>query len=76
MDPYLLTAMRKYIGILLGLLLLTAGGCCEQPPTYKGAPRTGCSTVGDVTCCTYSDDSCSYILCSDYYWDETSWYCY
>jgi len=64
--------------ILMTLVLSMGCGCPDRPDTWKGAELTGCSDAGDVTCCSYSGDSCSYIVCQESCgdWEQESWACY
>lgn len=67
------------------LTILCAGVClalltacdCELPDRWKGAALDGCSSAGDVTCCSYSDSQCTYTVCQTSCGDpeQSGWYC-
>lgn len=61
------------------ILVVALAGCvCEEAPSeYRGAALDGCSTAGDASCCSYSGESCSYILCQTGCgeWGLESWAC-
>jgi hypothetical protein len=65
--------------LMVALLMLGLVACdCELPDRWKGASLDGCSEAGDIVCCSYSNDNCSYTVCQDVCGEpeQTSWYCY
>jgi hypothetical protein len=65
--------------LMVALLMLSMVACdCELPDRWKGASLDGCSEAGDIVCCSYSNDNCSYTVCQDVCGEpeQTSWYCY
>ena len=49
----------------------TGESTCKQPPKmYKGAKLSDCTQGKDIECCSYSNSTCIYILCSSYCSDE------
>jgi hypothetical protein len=70
------TRLSVLVVSLLSACLISCD--CELPDRWKGASLDGCSEAGDIVCCSYSDDRCSYTVCQDVCGEpeQTSWACF